>query len=61
MAAPTETATSGELVPKATMVKPTTSGEMPHDNARREDPRTRASAPAISNAKPAKNINPVNI
>ena len=31
--APTDTATSGALVPKATIVRPTTSGEMPKDSA----------------------------
>jgi hypothetical protein len=30
----TDTASSGELVPNATMVRPTTSGEMPKDSAK---------------------------
>ncbi len=50
--APTDTATSGELVPIATMVRPTTSGEMPSDSAIFEAPRTSASAPATSAARP---------
>jgi hypothetical protein len=37
----TETASSGALVPKATMVRPNTSGEMPNDKASFEAPRIR--------------------
>jgi primosomal protein N' (replication factor Y) len=47
-AAPTETATSGALVPAATIVRPTTSGEIPNDSASREAPRTSNSAPMTS-------------
>jgi hypothetical protein len=36
--APTLTATSGALVPKATMVSPTTSGLMPNDKASLDAP-----------------------
>jgi hypothetical protein len=39
------TASSGALVPKATTVRPTTSGEIPAATARREAPRTSSSAP----------------
>ena len=53
--APTDTATSGALVPKATMVRPTTSGEMPKDSASLDAPRTSSSAPATSAARPAMN------
>jgi hypothetical protein len=52
MTAPTDTATSGELVPNATTVRPTTSEETPSDNASFEAPRTSASAPMISAARP---------
>ena len=55
-AAPTETAISGALVPNATMVSPTTSGEMPKESASREAPRTSNSAPAIRASNPAKKI-----
>ena len=51
--APTDTAISGALVPKATTVSPTTSGEMPKDSASREAPRTSRSAPTTSAARPA--------
>ena len=54
-AAPTDTATSGALVPKATTVRPITSGEMPHDSAMREAPRTKASAPAMRAMRPRTN------
>jgi hypothetical protein len=46
--ADTLTAISGELVPNATTVSPTTSGEIPADNAIRDAPRTSPSAPATS-------------
>ena len=44
----TDTAISGELVPKATTVSPTTRGEMPADSANRDAPRTSASAPTTA-------------
>ena len=55
MTAPALTAISGALVPKATMVRPTTSGLMPNDRASLEAPRTRVLAPKISSARPATN------
>ena len=58
-AAPTDTASSGALVPKATIVSPTTSGEMPNEIARREAPRTRRSAPTVRITRPAMNITKV--
>ena len=54
--APADTAISGALVPKATMVSPTTSGEMPKDSASREAPRTSRLAPTIKATRPAANI-----
>ena len=50
--APTDTATSGALVPKATTVSPTTSGEMPIDSASFDAPRTSRLAPNTSKARP---------
>ena len=47
------TASSGELVPNATTVRPTTRGEMPSAIASRDAPRTSSSAPASSTANPA--------
>ena len=41
------TANSGELVPSATTVSPMINGEIPRAAARRDAPRTSASAPAI--------------
>ena len=55
--APTETATSGELVPNATIVRPTTRGEMPSESAILEAPRTSDSAPAIKPASPSRKNN----
>jgi hypothetical protein len=57
--APTDTATSSALVPKVTMVRPTTSGEIPKDSASFEAPRTKNSAPAIKATRPAMNISSV--
>ncbi len=53
--APTDTAISGALVPSATIVSPTTSGERPSDSAMREAPRTSSSAPATSAPRPRTN------
>ena len=53
--APIETASSGELVPSATIVSPTTSGVTPNDSAIRDAPRTRLSAPASRARTPAMN------
>ena len=50
--APTETATSGELVPTETIVRPTTSGVIPSDSAIFEAPRTSDSAPSASAPSP---------
>jgi hypothetical protein len=50
-----ETAISGALVPNATMVSPTTSGESPRDKASFDAPRTNAFAPNTSAANPAAN------
>src|SRR5690606_29846754 len=50
---PTVTASSGELVPKATTVSPTTRGESPIETASLDAPRTRISAPATSRTSPA--------
>ncbi len=55
-AEPTDTAISGALVPKATTVRPTTSGDTPKETASREAPRTSTSAPTTSTARPAANI-----
>ena len=44
----------GELVPKATTVRPTTRGEMPTEVARRDAPRTRASAPRMRTTRPTR-------
>ncbi len=55
----TDTAISGALVPNATTVRPTTSGEMPNDSDRREAPRTRSSAPATRAISPRANQNAV--
>jgi len=55
-AEPTDTAISGALVPKATTVRPTTSGETPKETARREAPRTSTSAPMTRVARPRRNI-----
>jgi hypothetical protein len=46
------TANSGELVPKATTVRPITKGEIPKAAARRVAPRKRSSAPIISKPSP---------
>ena len=51
--APSDTASSGALVPKATIVRPTTSGESPKESAIREAPRTSASAPATRATSPS--------
>lgn len=51
-AAPTDTAISGALVPRATMVKPTTRGEIPQDSDDRAAPRVRPSAPATRTTTP---------
>lgn len=53
----TDTAISGALVPKATTVSPTTSGEMPKAMASLDAPRTSNSAPSTRAINP--NINPV--
>lgn len=58
-AAPTLTASSGELVPNATIVSPTTRGVRPSTRARREAPRTSSSPPAMSSANPARKSNAV--
>jgi hypothetical protein len=50
------TASSGELVPNATTVRPITSGEMPAIAARDEAPRTRSSPPTIRKSKPPTSI-----
>jgi hypothetical protein len=55
----TDTASSGELVPRATMVRPMISGDRPTAAARREAPRTNSSAPTISNASPRMKKTPV--
>ena len=52
IAEPTETATSGALVQKATIVSPTTSGETPQDSASRLLPRTSSSAPMTRAPRP---------
>ncbi len=52
MAACTPTAISGALVPKATTVRPTTSGDTPRFTARCRAPRTRTSAPATRATSP---------
>ena len=49
----TVTASSGELVPIATTVSPTTSGESPKASARPEAPLTRSEAPGTRQARPA--------
>jgi hypothetical protein len=49
------TASSGEPVPNATTVSPTTSGVMPTATASRDAPRTSSSAPEISRTIPAMN------
>jgi hypothetical protein len=49
------TAISGELVPKATTVKPTTRGVMPTVTAILDAPRTRISAPPVNNMRPMMN------
>ena len=54
--APTLTATSGALVPKATMVSPTTSGLMPNDRASLDAPRTSTLAPMTSRIRPPRNM-----
>ena len=51
--APTETATSGALVPNATIVSPTTSEDTPSERASFDAPRTSASAPATSATRPS--------
>src|SRR5690606_32084565 len=53
--APTETAISGELVPSAPTVSPTTSGDRPNDTASFDAPRTSNSAPTTSATTPAAN------
>ena len=50
----TLTASSGELVPKATTVNPTTRGEIPTAVAIREAPRTSNSAPQMRKTSPAR-------
>jgi hypothetical protein len=55
----TETASSGALVPKATIVRPSTSGEMPNDKASFEAPRIRIWAPKISVTRPRTKISAV--
>ena len=55
--AATDTAISGALVPSATMVSPTTKGEMPKDSANLLAPRTNKSAPNTKLANPATNKN----
>ncbi len=57
--AETLTAISGELVPNATTVRPTTSGEIPADSAIREAPRTSPSAPATRRITPATSMTTV--
>ena len=49
---PTATASSGELVPKATTVSPMTIGLIPKERASRDEPPTRSSPPAISRTIP---------
>ena len=49
----TLTASSGELVPKATIVSPITRGDIPTSTASFDAPRTNASAPAMSRISPA--------
>ena len=51
----TDTAISGALVPKATTVRPTTSGEMPKEIASFEAPRTSSSAPTTRAISPKTN------
>ena len=51
----TLTAISGALVPKATTVRPITSGEIPNRAARRAAPRTSNTAPAASSTSPRTN------
>jgi len=46
------TASSGDEVPSATTVSPTTRGEMPAAAASRAEPRTRSSPPRASNPSP---------
>ncbi len=53
--APIDTAISGELVPSATIVRPTTSGDRPSETASRDAPRTSNSAPTTSATSPARN------
>ena len=48
------TASSGALVPKATMVSPTISGAMPSASASREAPFTNSCAPTMRMASPAR-------
>ena len=55
-AEPTDTAISGALVPKATTVRPTTSGDTPKETARREAPLTIRSAPTTRMVRPRANI-----
>ncbi len=50
--APIDTISSGELVPKATTVRPMTTGLMPMLEASPEAPRTTSSPPTTSTAKP---------
>ena len=52
MAAVTLTASSGAEVPKATMVRPTSSGDTPRRRASADAPATNLSAPHTSSAKP---------
>jgi hypothetical protein len=54
-AAWTLTANSGELVPKATTVKPITNGDTPTVAASREAPRTSHSAPTTRAVNPSRN------
>lgn len=53
------TASSGELVPNDTTVKPTTRGEIPSEEAMRDAPLTSKSAPNINNTSPAPKIRKV--
>jgi hypothetical protein len=49
------TAISGELVPKATTVNPTTRGVIPAVTAILDAPRTRISAPPVNKMRPMMN------
>ena len=60
-AARTLTASSGEPVPKATTVSPTTKGDMPTEAASLEAPRTSKSAPPTNKMTPITNSAAVNM